>query len=184
MIYETLQILKEQLEKYFDEVGLNVSLILDNVALWESGSKDADKLDGKVILTLLNIEEEVTMKNVTATRVVNNKTEYRNPPVNLNIYLLVSANCNSYDYSLRSVSRTLEFFQGKRIFTSSNTIYNRANVSFDVLDYFNLLLISTRPDLKWSIIFGELWEAGSCRRFCTKSRFYRSTGIKNYRPAK
>lgn len=154
MIYETLQILKEQLEKYFEEVGLNVSLILDNVALWESGSKDADKLDGKVILTLLNIEEEVTMKNVTATRVVNNKTEYKNPPVNLNIYLLVSANCNSYDYSLRSVSRTLEFFQGKRIFTSSNTIYNRANVSFDVLDYFKFIVDLYTPGFE---VVNHIW---------------------------
>jgi len=154
MIYETLQILKEQLEKYFEEVGLNVSLILDNVALFESGAKDADKLDGKVILTLLNIEEEVTMKNITVTRVVNNKTEYKNPPVNLNIYLLVSGNCNTYDYSLRSVSRTLEFFQGKRIFTSSNTIYNRANVSIDILDHFKFIVDLYTPGFE---VMNHIW---------------------------
>ncbi|MFV0591114.1 MAG: DUF4255 domain-containing protein [Draconibacterium sp.] len=154
MIYETLQILKEQLEKYFEEVGLKVTLVLDNVALFESGAKDADKLDGKVILTLLNLEEEITMKNISVTRVVNNKAEYKNPPVNLNIYLLVSANCGTYDYSLRSISRTLEFFQGKRIFTSSNTIYNRENVSIDILDHFKFIVDLYTPGFE---VINHIW---------------------------
>ena len=40
MIYETLQILKEQLENYFSEVGLGKILELENIALWESGSEN------------------------------------------------------------------------------------------------------------------------------------------------
>ncbi|WP_167619845.1 DUF4255 domain-containing protein [Maribellus sediminis] len=154
MIFETIQILKEQLEKYFDEVGLGKTLVLDNVALWESGSKDADRIEGKVIISLLNIEEETTLKNFSSTRVVNNKTEYRNPPVNLNLYLLVAANCSTYDISLSSISRTIEFFQGKKIFTSSNTVYNRSNASFGVLDHFKFVVELFTPGFE---VLNNIW---------------------------
>lgn len=154
MIYETLQILKEQLETYFEEVGLGKIVVLENIALWESGSEDSNKVDGKVVITLLNLEEETTLKNTPVARVVNNKTEYRNPPVNLNLFLLISANCDSYDKSLRSISKTIEFFQGKRIFTSANTIYNRTNVAFDVLDYFKFIIELYTPGFE---ILNHVW---------------------------
>ena len=140
MIYETLQILKEQLETYYEEVGLTKNIVLDNIALWDSASEDADRVKGKVVMTLLNLEEEWTMKNSPAARVVNLQTEYKNPPVNINLFLMVAANCNTYDTSLSSISRTIEFFQGKKIFTSANTVYNRNNASFALLDSFKFIV--------------------------------------------
>lgn len=140
MIYETLQILKEQLENYFETAGLTKNIVLDNIALLESGAADADRLNGKVVITLLNVEEEWTLKNTSAAKVVNNKTEYRNPPVNLNVYIIVAANCTGYDTSLSSISRTIEFFQSKKTFTSSNTVYNRFNPSAEPLDYFKFVV--------------------------------------------
>ena len=77
MIYETLQILQEQLENYFVEVGLGKIIALENIALWESGSDDAKKLDGKVVLTLLKMEEEPTLKNIPAYKIKNGKTHHR-----------------------------------------------------------------------------------------------------------
>ncbi|SMO64079.1 Protein of unknown function [Saccharicrinis carchari] len=145
MIFETLQILKEQLENYFAAINLEEDILLGNISLWESGSVEAKELNGKVVFTLLNIEEESTLKNSPSFKVVNNKTEYRNPPVNVNIFLLVSANCNTYERSLRSISKTIEFFQAKKIFTSSNTVYNRTNVAFDVLAYFKFVLVLYTP---------------------------------------
>jgi hypothetical protein len=140
MIYETLQILQEQLENYFIEVGLGKIIILENISLWESGSQDASKVENKVVLTLLKLEEETTLKNTPSYKIKEGKTEYRNPPVHLNLYLLISANCDTYDKSLRSISKVIQFFQGKKIFTSANTVYNRTNVSFDLLDYFKFIL--------------------------------------------
>lgn len=154
MIYETLQILKEQLENYFEEVGLSKNLILDNIALLESGAKDADKLDGKVVITLLNVEEEWTLKNSPAAKVINNKTEYRNPPVNLNVYIIIAANCSGYDTSLSSISRTIEFFQSKKIFTSSNTVYNRSNPSAQPLDNFKFIVELYTPGFE---ILNHIW---------------------------
>lgn len=63
MIYETLQILKEQLEDYFQQIGLGKIIDLQNIALWESESIDEASFNNKVILTLIRLEEEATLKN-------------------------------------------------------------------------------------------------------------------------
>ncbi len=130
----------EQLEKYFSEIGLGKIIVLENIALWESGSDDAIRLNDKVVLTLLKLEEDTTLKNTPHFKVSDTKTEYKNPPVHLNLYLLIAANCDTYDKSLRSISKVIEFFQGKKVFTSANTVYNRTNVAFDVMDYFKFIL--------------------------------------------
>jgi hypothetical protein len=140
MIYEALQIISEQLDNYLSSEGLINLVKLENIALLDSASENADNLKGKVVLTLLNLEEESSMKNTPSYKVRDGKTEYKNPPVNLNLYLLISANCDTYDKSLRSISKTIQFFQGKKVFTSTNTVYNRTNVAFDVLDYFKFIL--------------------------------------------
>jgi hypothetical protein len=148
MIYETLQILKEQLEVYFSDEGLGKIITLENISLWESGSEDASKVAGKVILTLINLEEETTMKNIPNYKVSNGKTEYKNPPIHLNLFLLISSNCDTYDKSLRSISKVIQFFQGKKTFTSTNTVYNRTNVAFDILDYFKFIIELYTPSFE------------------------------------
>ncbi|QGY47038.1 DUF4255 domain-containing protein [Maribellus comscasis] len=145
MIYDTLQILKEQVEAYFVETGLGKIIALDNIALWESGSDDATKVEDKVVMTLVRLEEETTLKNVPSYKITDNKTEYFNPPVNLNLYVLFSGNCDTYDKSLKGISRIIQFFQGKKVFTLANTVYNRTNVSLDVLDHFKFILEMYSP---------------------------------------
>jgi hypothetical protein len=140
MIYETLQILKEQLDKFLIDEGLGKIVVLENIALLESGSADASKIEGKVVLTLLKLEEETTLRNTPHYKINNGKTEYKNPPVHLNLYMLISANCETYDKSLRSISKIIEFFQGKNVFTSANTVYNRMNPATDVLDSFKFVV--------------------------------------------
>ena len=118
MIYETLQILKEQLEDYFQQIGLGKIIDLQNIALWESESIDEASFNNKVILTLIRLEEEATLKNRSHFKVNDLKSEYRNPPVSLNLYLLISANFvpstsgDAYEKSLRCLSAVFEFFQG------------------------------------------------------------------------
>ena len=140
MIYETLQIIKEQVEGYFVEVGLGKIIELENIALWESGSEDANKVDNKVVITLVRLEEENTLKNLPNYQVKDDITEYRNPPVNLNLYLLFSANCETYEKSLSSISRVIQFFQGKKIFTSANTVYNRSNAELQDIESFKFIV--------------------------------------------
>lgn len=148
MIYETLQILKEQLENFFVETGLGKIVVLDNIALWESGSTEASRIEGKVVMTLLKLEEDATLHNNQNLTLRENRAEQKNPPVFLNIYLLISANCDTYDKSLRCISKTIEFFQGKMVFTQQNTVYDRTNVALDELDDFRFNLRLFTPSLE------------------------------------
>lgn len=140
MIYEALQIISEQLDNYLSSQGLSNLVKLENIALLDSSSENAANVNGKVVLTLLNLEEEASLKNLPNFKVKNGTTEYKNPPVHLNLFLLISANCDTYDKSLRCISKTIQFFQGKKVFTSANTVYNRTNVAFDVFDQFKFNL--------------------------------------------
>lgn len=140
MIYEAIQIISQQLDNYLSAAGLSNLVTLENIALFETSSENTEKLTNKVVLTLLNLEEETTLKNLPNYKVIDKTTtEYRNPPVHLNLFLLISGNCNTYTNSLRSISKTIEFFQGKKIFTSENTIYETKE-DFDVLEHFKLII--------------------------------------------
>lgn len=139
MIYEALQILSEQLDNYLTTSGLNNLVVLENIAMIETTSENSDKLTNKVVLTLLNLEEETTLKNLPNYTVINKSTtEYRNPPIHLNLFLLISGNCNTYVNSLRCISKTIEFFQGKKIFTAENTLYEPKE-DFEALNNFKLI---------------------------------------------
>lgn len=148
MLYESMHILKEQLDSYFSDIGLNRTTELQNIALWESGKDEDSQLNEKLIITLLRMEEEVTLKNSPHVKVNENKSEYRNPPLHLNLYLLIAANFKNYDTSLISISKVIEFFQGKKVFTSSNTVYNRDNVAFEILDDFRFILEIYSPSFE------------------------------------
>lgn len=140
MIYEAIQIISEQLNNYLTSAGLSNLVTLQNVAMLETSEDNTANLGGKVILTLINLEEESTLRNLPNYKVIDKQTtEYRNPPVNMNIYLLVSANCNTYTNSLRAISKTIEFFQGKKVFTPENTTYEEKE-DFDVLGSFKLIV--------------------------------------------
>jgi len=140
MIYETLQIIKEQLEAFLEEEGFGKIVLLDNIALWQSGSDDASRIDGKVVLTLLKLEEESTLRNSPSVQVVDGRTEYRNPDINLNLYLLISANCDTYDKSLSAISKTIQLFQGRNNFTKANTVYKQPNMAFEDIGSFRFVL--------------------------------------------
>lgn len=140
MIYETLQILKEQLESYFVESGLAKNVVLDNIALWQSGDSEASRLTGKVVMTLLKLEEEPALNNNPSFSMRENRAELMNSPIYLNIYLMISANIDSYENSLRYISKTISFFQGKNVFTHQNTVYNRSNPEIETPDEFRFSL--------------------------------------------
>ena len=148
MLYESMHILKEQLDSYFRDIGLNRTTELQNIALWESGNDEESRLNEKLVVTLLRLEEEAPLKNSPHVKVNENKSEYRNPPLHLNLYLLIAANFKNYDTSLISISKVIEFFQGKKVFTSSNTVYNRDNVAFEILDDFRFILEIYSPSFE------------------------------------
>ena len=126
MIFEVFQILKEQINRYFDEMGLEDSeLVIDNIALAEGAAEASEGMRDKMVLTLVNLHEEGVLKNFPNHHISNDKIQYRNRVINLHLFLLFSANRNVYSKSLIDLSAVINFFQGKKRFTQANTVFNR-----------------------------------------------------------
>jgi len=123
MIYETLEIIKDQVSKY-----LELKLTDSNLVVLENISKlddpDVTTMNDKIALTLLNIEEETALKNNPNVSFKNGETQYRNNPIHVNLYILFSANRGIYEKSLTAISTIVEFFQSKKVFTQTNTKLN------------------------------------------------------------
>ncbi|MDW8850080.1 DUF4255 domain-containing protein [Flavobacterium sp. MMLR14_040] len=137
MVFEVIQIIAEQVNNYLDEIGLEKTVVAENIAFLESQNEAVSgNLEDKVALTLINLDEEATLKNFPNHSVENAKTIYKNSVINLNLYLLFSANRNIYINSLNDISKIIAFFQGKRLFTQANTIYNRNNIAMANIDDF------------------------------------------------
>lgn len=122
MLFEILEILAQQVEHEYP--GLDITL--GNVAYLDDTS--ANTLEDTVVLSLINLSEENTMKNWPNYRTVGNTTVLKQPIINLNLYIIFCVNYGSskYDAELRDLSKIITFFQGKKVFTQSNTIYNHS----------------------------------------------------------
>lgn len=117
MIYNVLNILKKEINNYLDDNEDRV--VLENIAKAEDGSVTA--LNDKVIVTLLSTEEEPTLKNTPRHEIKNGTKIYKSGAAYLNVYIMVAANRSTYEYSLQDISKVVEFFQDKPIFTNNNT---------------------------------------------------------------
>lgn len=156
MIYETLEILMEQITTYLGTKPNDDSvLVLENSARLEDTA--STKLKDRIVVTLLNLEEETTLKNIPNTQFKNGKTIYKNKPVNLNIYVLFAANRNTYEKSLISISNIIAFFQSKKVFTQTNTPFSSSNSAFDNLKEFKFVVELFTPTFEQlNYIWGTL----------------------------
>lgn len=126
MIYQALKFLTAQLNSYFTGLdkpgGLTAvpTAILQNISrLDEQELKKANN----ILLTLVNLSEEATLKNDPGMYVVaSTEAYYDNPPVNLNLYLLFTVCMANYEHSLIYLSHLISFFQGKYSFARKDAI--------------------------------------------------------------
>ncbi|CAI2766922.1 DUF4255 domain-containing protein [Flavobacterium collinsii] len=158
MIFEVIQIITEQVNNYLEEIGLEKTIVPENIAFLESQNEAiGTNLDDKVALTLINLDQEATLKNFPNHIVESTKTVYRNSVINLNLYLLFSANRTAYINSLNDISKIIAFFQGKNLFTQANTIYNRNNVAMANIDNFRFTVELYTPTFEeLNYIWGTL----------------------------
>lgn len=120
VIFETLSILSKEISAYLG----SSDVVVDNISALEQGDEEGN-MTNRLVITLLNIEEEKTLKNFPNTSMKDGRIQYKNPVVNINLFVLFSANRNEYAQSLVNISKVIEFFQGKRVFTQSNTTFIR-----------------------------------------------------------
>ncbi|WP_372756868.1 DUF4255 domain-containing protein [Mariniflexile sp.] len=151
MIFEVLKIIKEELDSYFQDEKI---VSLDNIA-----AIDIDKDGGNgniIVLTLINIQEEFALKNISNNYVNNTEVNYRNPKVNLNLYALFSSINSSYEEALKNLTKIIEFFQGKMVFTQDNTNFIREGDLMQVNDFEFITRLYTPTFEELNFIWGTL----------------------------
>lgn len=145
MIHPVLKFLAEQLNTYIEEVKKPGDIleapyvILQNISRLD---EDAVKTTNKVLISLVNISEESTMKNNPDYALTkNNLVNYSNPPLNLNLFIMITSFMTNYENALIYLSHAITFFQGKYSFTLKDSITEVEGLPDDfhvILDLYNL----------------------------------------------
>jgi hypothetical protein len=138
MIDTALLLLRDELSAYINLRDASVNVVVDNIGLLET--TNGETLTNNVIITLVNIEEESTLKNqpVLKKPFVGNAI-YQNAPVYLNLYVLFTANYSGNDYqlALRRLSYIIQFLQSKNSFSASSSL-SGGNIDLDQADVLDL----------------------------------------------
>ncbi len=151
MIFDAMKLIQAALQQYILEVeespiANQEIVILDNIAMAEEVGGTGSKQDERVVMSLVNLQEQTTLKNESYHRLENGRTVYRNPPIHLNLFILFSVlHSKEYEASLKRLSRVIEFFQWKKELSFTTTPAS-ANISHDVQIF---------PDL-YSLTFEQL----------------------------
>ncbi len=119
MIYKAIQLIETQLSQYIQPVAGPDEVVAGNIALYEA--PDQDQIKDKVVISLVNIEEESTLKNGLNYYKTVGGLQYTEPPVHVNLYLLFTAHYpQAYDKSLTRIGDVIRFFQGRKCFDVKN----------------------------------------------------------------
>ncbi|RYY57264.1 MAG: DUF4255 domain-containing protein [Chitinophagaceae bacterium] len=122
MIDLVLLLLKNELTSFLADID-PASVVIDNIGLLETPT--GSTLSENIVITLVNIEEESTLKNQPALRrPFNGSATYENPPVYLNLYILFTCNYSGdrYQLALRRLSHVIRFVQGRTSFSSASSV--------------------------------------------------------------
>lgn len=133
LIGNILEEIREQLQDYFDSAASDPNsnrpddVVLENISLVDAFNANNRNIDNKLVISLVSIEEEKTLRYSKTTTVIpglggNNSTILtHNPVVFLNLYLLFSShNQDDYTASLNQLSTVINFFQRNHIFHPTN----------------------------------------------------------------
>jgi hypothetical protein len=153
MIEQTLQFIRTQLS---DDPTLDLNaneIIADNLHLLHT-----DPNSEGLFLSLVNIEEEATMKNKPNYIRINNQLRRMEPPMVLNLYILFAFKLSSYTKSITKLSELISFFQANKWFTFNNIsdtqlfnppidrlIFEMYNMNFEQLNHI------------WSVLGGNYY---------------------------
>ena len=126
MIEQSLTYVKNQLQPYlFNKINnTDGNVVMDNIALYDLSAPPAS-LVNRVVMSVVNIEEESTLKNNAFKRrnPLANSVEYLDPPVHINLYLLFTSTPadtgNTYERSLVRLSFIIQFFQHQKKFETT-----------------------------------------------------------------
>jgi hypothetical protein len=167
MISHALTIVINELDKHLAEtyvLGNPTKVELGNLAEgFVAGGASREKL----ILSMVNIKEEKTLKNLPnyVRNDITLSTIYENPPVFLNFQILITATHANYTNALLVLSRAIRFFQYKNVFTQDNVdplsiTTNAPSDQLDQLESFKLIFDLYSPTMEevnhlWGTLGGK-----------------------------
>lgn len=109
---------------------------LGNISRLEGANTAVNaELQKKVIVTLVNISEETSLKNNPHYIVRDSGTQKRNPTIYMNLYVLISCADDDYENGLHKISNIISFFQRKYVFEAKN-----ADIPFPSSDVDKIIL--------------------------------------------
>lgn len=173
MITHALLILQEELKAHlteYDQMPYSGPTRVDigNMAEGVDTSSGNGVIErGKLVFTIVNIREEKTLKNLPnyVRNDVTLRASYENPPVFINLLLLLSATHSTYNNATLYLSRAIRFFQYKNVFTPENVAPALLQVQapmteLDQLESFKLILDLYSPSLEevnhlWGTLGGK-----------------------------
>ncbi|HXB95097.1 MAG TPA: DUF4255 domain-containing protein, partial [Puia sp.] len=141
MIDIAISLLQTELQNYLNVMNLSANVTVDNIGMLETSGGDG--LANSIVISVVNVEEESTLKNQPARRQnPPGNTIYQNPPVYLNLYVLFTGNYSGaqYIHGLQRISYVVQFFQSKNYFSSGTSTSGSLGSQ-------NITAAGTRPDI-------------------------------------
>ena len=121
MINETLKFLADEVNKYLSQkLGVNTDprLLLGNLSkAMDNDTTGTNSLSNKAILSLVNVEEDRVAKQQENFVKSDSGVIYKNPPLYLNLYIVLAVNRTDYAESLKWLAYIIQFFQYQKVFT-------------------------------------------------------------------
>lgn len=169
MIAHALTIISNELHQHVNNAyrppDQNIVVNLGNLV--EGMTEGNIKSRNEIILSVVNIREEKTLKNLPnyVRNEVTLKASYENPPVFLNFLILVTITHTDYYDALSMLSRVIRFFQFRNVFTHDNVLpgsltTKAPNNALDQLETFKLIFDFYSPTLEevnqlWGTLGGK-----------------------------
>lgn len=139
MIEEALRFIKTELNNYLNnKIAPQAENRVETGNVARLGEASSNDLMNKIIVSLVNVEEDRISRNPENFVKADNKTIYKNPKVHLNLYCLFTANKESYTDALKQLAYIIQFFQHKNVFTHETSPGLDAGIEKLVFDLYTL----------------------------------------------
>ncbi len=177
MIYEALTCITEEINEFFrSKLKINEEKIVLSAIIDQDGSV-AIQGENKVVVTLVNIEKEATVKGMpgAGSRAMANGST----PLSINLYVLFSCYFSSTNYpeALRFLSFVIAFLQDKSVFSQSNT--PRLDDSIEKLTFELESIGSEKLNNIWSTLGAKYMPSVVYK---VRMLTYDSLNVREYRP--
>jgi hypothetical protein len=147
MIWEALNTIVDLINEYISPGATDDPLVLANISRVNDGDDFTPGMADKLVLSIVNIEEDKVARNPEHFIKENNVIRYKNPAIHLNMTVLFAATHTDYTNALPRLEKVIRFFQIKNVFTPANTPQlqtineiNNINIEKVIFDWVNLNL--------------------------------------------